>query len=396
MDEPAVFESVLDEVEARGFEPLVHIPAAHEHQYRAVLDRCPSHHISIRGRYPDVVGFTNTNRIFSIEVKGDADLQKGLGQALTYQQGSHYAYLAADGRAIEEVANLAISSGLGVIGVSNTGTVDWQTPNQTLSRDLIPDVEGQLTYRLRRRESAGKIASMHLAQPLNFLAPVVAIATVDTPTENTVADTIAGDDGYALSATNGAISGAKVLGLVDATSDELQLTSQGEIAAAVLRGCGIPTLTDLKQVKDSIPRRGTVYEHYPTLATLLRNVLLQHPEMRLLVEALSKFDNDTIHLPDLIERLVRQYPNVFLNLFCTGQGRETARELIENGSMETLYMDDDTWRDVIRTNIVFNFTHQLRHAGILASDTVGHGSAFAEYDSDAKPWHLNRQTLREL
>ena len=396
MDESEVFESVIDEIETRGFEPLIHVPTAHEQHYRTVLDRCPSHQISIRGRYPDIIGFTKTNRIFSIEVKGSANLHKGLGQALAYQQGSHYAYLAADRTALKEVSDLAISTGLGVIRVSNTGTVDWETPNQTLSRNLIPDVKGQLTYRLRRRESAGKIASMHLAQPLNFLATVLAITTLEIPTENAVVDMIDDGEGYDLSATNGAISGAKVLGLVDSTSDEMQLTTQGELTAAVLRGCSIHTLTDLKQIKESIPQRETVYEHYPILATLLRNILLQHPEMRLLIEAISEFNKDTVSIPEIIELLVRQYPNVFLNLFCTREGREVARELIENGSIETLYLNGNTWRNIIRTNIVFNFTHQLRHAGILSSDTRGHGAAFAEYDPEAKPWHLNRQILSDL
>ena len=65
-----------------------------------MLDRCDTHRITIAGRYSDAIGFTATNRVFAIEVKGTTELLKGIGQALTYQRGSHVSYLAADGGAI--------------------------------------------------------------------------------------------------------------------------------------------------------------------------------------------------------------------------------------------------------------------------------------------------------
>jgi len=388
MDEAAVFDRVIDTVAERGYDPLVHVPAAHEERFRSVVNRYPSHQISIRGRYPDVVGFTRTNRIFAIEVKGDSDLQKGIGQALTYQQGSHYSYLAAEGGAIDEVADVAASQGLGLIRCESSGDVAWESPNPTSSRDLLPDVESQLTYRLRRRESAGKIASMDLAQPLNFLAPVLAVADLETPTKDAIADRI--EDGYDFAATTGAINGARVLALVEGTERGFRLTEQGELAATVLRGSGVRSLPDLEGVKASVPRGETVVEHYPTLATLLRTLFLRHPEMRLFVDALGDFRQPTVTVPEVIEHLLGNYPNVFLNLFCTQRGRETAREFIERGDLAGIYADEPTWKDLIRTNVLFNFVHQLRHVGILAPETSGHGRAIATFDPDAKPWYVGR------
>lgn len=386
MDEPAVFERVVDEARDRGYDPMVHVPSAHEDRFRGVLQRCPAHRISIRGRYPDVVGFTPSNRVFAVEVKGAADLQRGIGQALTYQRGAHYSYLAADARAVEEVADLAAANGLGVVGVSEAG-LEWREPNPTTVRDLLPDVEGQLRYRLRRRGSAGRITGMTLAQPLNFLAPALAVGEGDRP-RGEVAARIEAD--YGLAATDGAIDGAAVLGLVEARGDRLALTEQGELAAAALAGCGVSSLGALRELKEGIPRGETLADHHPTVATLLRTLMLGHPEVRLLVGALAELDREVVRLPELIEHLVGHYPNVFLNLFCTEAGRERARGLLEAGSAERLHEEEATWKDVVRANVVFNFVHQLRHAGILDSRTSGHGRAFDEYDPDEKPWYVGR------
>lgn len=124
--------------------------------------------------------------------------------------------------------------------------VEWETPNQVLSRDLLPDVEGQLSYRLHRRESAGTIAGRDLAQPLNFLEPVLAIQRLATPTTDVIADWI--EDAYTFSATTGAIHGARVLAVISIEGDVFHLTEHGELAVTVLAGLGIGTLSDLNGV----------------------------------------------------------------------------------------------------------------------------------------------------
>ena len=52
MDESMVFGHVIDELEARDYHPLVHVPGSHQDTYVDVLDRCETHQITIGGRYP--------------------------------------------------------------------------------------------------------------------------------------------------------------------------------------------------------------------------------------------------------------------------------------------------------------------------------------------------------
>lgn len=96
-----------------------------------------------------------------------------------------------------------------------------------------------------------------------------------------------------------------------------------------------------------------VAEHQP-LAILVRNCYERHLKFRLLLDALRK-EGPRIHFSDLVRRLVHEYPNGFLNTFCTQAGRARARELIEAGQMSQTYEEEAVWKDIIRTNVLFNF-----------------------------------------
>ena len=109
MNEATVFNRVLDDLDARGYEAFVYVPPSHGDHYDAVLDRYETHQISIGGRYPDILGFTNTNQVFAVEVRGYDDILKGIGQALIYQQGAHVSYLAADAARVQQVKDVAWS-----------------------------------------------------------------------------------------------------------------------------------------------------------------------------------------------------------------------------------------------------------------------------------------------
>jgi hypothetical protein len=386
MDESTVFGHVINELETRDYQPLVHVPGPHQDTYADVLDRCETHQITIGGRYPDILGFTHADRVFAVEVKGSSGLLRGIGQALTYQQGAHVSYLAAAADTVGQHTDLLRSKGVGVIGATDDGVTRWSSPPTSESHEQVVDIEGQLSVRLRRSDIAGDIASLSLAQPLNYLAPVVAVDQHGPLAADELTDVIEAE--YGFGAGTQARRSALSLGLLEG-SERFTLTDQGELAATVLRGYGISTLLELDAVKDEVGRSTVVAEHQP-LAILLRNCYERHPEFRLLLDALRK-EGPQIHFPDLVRRLVHEYPNVFLNTFCTRAGRTRARELIEAGQVSRIYDEEAVWKDIIRTNVLFNFVQQLKHIGVLAAETRSHSGAISEYDPDAKPWILRSE-----
>ncbi|WP_418281629.1 hypothetical protein [Halorubrum sp. DTA98] len=383
MNEVAVFDRVVTELDDRNYDPLVHVPEAHSDAYADVLDRCRRHEITIRGRYPDVIGFTNTNRVFAIEVKGSSGLLRGIGQALTYQQGAHVSYLAGHEPTVASQIPLLRSKGVGVIGVRDDGVASWTAPPSAESTTEVADIEGQLSLRLRGNEFGGDITTLTLAQPLNYLAPVVALDRYGPRVRSELVDVIA--DEFSFGAGGSTIASGRTLGFL-ASGSPCRLTQQGEMAATVLRGYGVEDLDDLRLIKEDA-RGNTVTEVHRPLGVLLRNAFTRHPEFGLLLDALRQ-EGPRVHFLDLVERLVHEYPNVFLSAFCTDRGAARARELIERGETARLYEDPTVWRDVIRNNVLFNFVQQLKHVGVLSADTRSHSGAIAEYDPDEKPWFV--------
>lgn len=119
-------------------------------------------------------------------------------------------------------------------------------------------------------------------------------------------------DEYSFGAGERALAGAETLGLVSSGGPH-ELTEQGNLSATVLCGYGIETLDDLRLAKTET-RGSTVAESHGPLAILLKNAFSRHPEFGLLLEAFRK-EGPTVYFPDLLARLVHEYPTVFLSAF---------------------------------------------------------------------------------
>ena len=392
VSESEVFEEVLEEVEERGWDPFVHVPKAHSDEYENVVESYPGHKITISGRYPDVLGYTPTNQIVAVEVKGSKDLLKGLGQALVYQTGSDRSYVASAAEPLEGVSEVALSKGLGTISVDGSGSVDWEDPKWHGEKRFIDDVERQLNYKLQGYETAGKITSMSLHHSVNFLPSIFVLE--DGPKTKEVLESRIRQE-YDFNAVDGSIRGSITLRLIEKADGIYELTDQGELALSALRGLGVEDLEDLKRVKEKSGGVGNcLYLEFPEIATLLRNLSFRHPEFESFVSALystelERDEGNKVYFPDLVEHLVENYPNVFLNMLCSSKSRGKARELMENGQRETIYENEEVWKEIVRNNVVFNFTGHLKHMGILSVETKGYGGAMDEYNPMEHPWILS-------
>lgn len=179
------------------------------------------------------------------------------------------------------------------------------------------------------------------------------------------------------------IDGARVLNLID--SDTYKLTEEGELATTVLAGEGVSTLEQLLEYKSNIAT--VLVDTHPSVATFLRNRYLQHPDVKVLVEVL---DGNTggLRFIDLLGTLITEYPNVYLNVFCTSRSREEARKLIRQGNQKAITEQREKWEQFLRSNIISNFVQQLKHVGILSADTPSHSGKLSEFDPENTIWKL--------
>jgi hypothetical protein len=383
LDEPDVFETTLDYLSARGYEILVHVPGSHEEGagYESILERFTTHNITIQNRRPDIICRTPTGKVIAVEVKGDSGILKALGQALVYQQGAHRTYIAAESNTLSKIDEQTQLQGIGEIRVSEQKEVTIKDPPTSATQDILSDVEGQLRYRLGTRSSVGNIARMGLTQPLNFLAPPVAMATCAINDRRNLEEAIHGL--FGMRVETDAIRGARLLGLIDL--DQLSLTENGDIAVSFLKGRGIQSLGDLADFKTDID--DVLHKKDKTVAAFLREQFRRHPEFDALIDVLESFSDYQVSLGQVIGRMIDEYPNVFLNLFCAEQHRAEGERLILEETAETITVED--WRPLIRQNIVHNFTMQLKHLGVLMPRTSGHPGALEEYQPTEHQWFLS-------
>lgn len=62
------------------------------------------------------------------------------------------------------------------------------------------------------------------------------------------------------------------------------------------------------------------------------------------------------------------------------------RELIDTDQVSRIYKEEVVWKDIIRTNVLFNFVQQCTCIGVLDAATRSHSGAISEYDAELKPW----------
>ncbi|MGQ3721132.1 hypothetical protein [Natrialba aegyptia] len=385
--EGEVFKIVTQELKERGCDFLIHVPGSHRNreEYQQVLKNNRIHNIPIKTKKADVIGKNNKDELIAIEIKGSTS-EIGLEQALIHQSGVHRSYIAVPEERLSLFESEARNVGLGLIGVEDDKIVRWEEPSDVYNRSLLEDVRRQLTYRLENRTSMHNISSLQLSQPVNFLAPLFALQNRPREEEEIV-DMISGE--YNFNYPYETIRGASTLGLLEKKGDSYSLSDDGVMAMSNLNGEGVDTIDDLNELKNRTSYKHTLYVENPAVATLLRKQYKEHPEFRTLDEVIDDFETKRIPLNRLTKELCKEYPNIFLNVFCSSDKRTKARKLIEGGDPDPLHSDMDTWREVMLQNVYDNFTRQLRQIGVLDPRTDVYYGRKNDFSPKEYPWYRN-------
>ncbi|SFT04363.1 hypothetical protein [Halostagnicola kamekurae] len=393
LSEEEVFQKVTEELETRGYEFFVHC------DYDSILSKYKSHTESISGRYPDILGLAPDRSVIAIEVKGSRDLRTGKGQAYDYKAGANYSYLAAGADAVEGYRKTVRDDGLGVITVSADGVRDWKEPSAITNKSQLSEIRDRLAARIRGVEPISKITGLDLAHPVHFLAPAIFLENIDSYQKTMGYNEFATEfeREYFLNgdASKAAIDGATVLGLIDSGST-VTLTDRGRIGLVILNNYSVGMLPELIRLKEETSNSGTLYDIAPLLAVWLLDQYRKHPDFEALYRTIRSFDpEEPILLTELVELLIRDYPNTFLQMFCTDstESRDQARKLLLKGNVEQIYEDVDLFRQIIRQNLVQNFSRQLQHVGLLSKRTSSTTVRLDEYHPEEYPW-LRRSTVR--
>jgi len=385
--EEEVFFAVTRHLEDKGWKFLV------DCNYESILEQYDRYSMILPGQSkPDILGLTSQGQMFAVEVKGSGttEIKGGGGQAREYRRGVHLSYLAADWDNLEVYASDFTE--IGAIGVSGSEVVDWREPNMKKLSITYPDIRANLEYQLFNRDSISKIASLNLAHPVNFLAPVLGSGIYGHSMDHDqLTGLLESEYDMAGGSLDHMIDASRVLGLLEG-SDKYRITEHGQVAVELMNHLGWESLQNLADLKAKTSDPNTLYSIEPSLAIFLRDRYLEHQDFRALVEILRDFpQNRATTLIEISRRLIREHPNTFLHLFCTNREESIneARSLIRSQNIDKLTDDLDVFRTILRQNIYQNFTRQLKHLGVLSHRTNSTTKKLKNFNPEEYPWYPN-------
>jgi hypothetical protein len=224
------------------------------------------------------------------EVKASSDHPSGIIQAARYREGVHEAYLCIPRRHGEHGEREAIPDWLRR-GAALNGIGLVRAAPDTLVIDVAPEPPRPDPRLLIATRSAllGEVAvrAFGLNKPLHYAAVLVAYAFHDDPLLALQQDWALGDSAIRL-----AIRGAENLGLITGGA----VTLRGKAYADVLRLMGF-TLSGCRRLT-----RTRLASSAPHFAAALRTILLQHPAVDLIIQALLRFGTETPNICALAQR----------------------------------------------------------------------------------------------
>lgn len=358
----------------------------------------PKHSIVIGGHIPDIFGVDTLNRVFAVEAKGDKDIEKAIGQALVYKKGVSLSFVAASKEAVDKYHDIISNVGLGIITVENVGEaefkIDIKEPNYSFYPVYYDDVKNEIDILLLEKNPDIRLTSLGKTQVLNYLGPMYYCKREPTHRDQ-IGRLFTTEWGVKIEDENNIMSGCEYLGLISQTDQNYEITNLGLSTIKVLRKLGF-TKEALISLKTIGLHRKKVYTIEPELAYIIRTLYEKKPEYQHFLQILYSFPSDEISFKQIIEKVIEDYPTMFLQVFCKSNSNiDEIRELFYANDLVKM-KSKQFLEDKLNKNVYFAFKIQLLHLGILKNkrfeddrSSGGHYKSYDQYDFEKDIWVIN-------
>ncbi len=346
----------------------------------------PRHNITIKGFTPDLIGFNQFEDVIAIEAKGTRDIQKGIGQALTYKEGSHLAYLAAEEKSLQNFQVALKQGNIGSIFVTET-EIRKVDPLEPFRVHFLEDTKRELLILSKDMVSSQKrLTDLTRNHIVNYLAPLIFVSS-DWRTRKEVEEEL---EAYNIQAIGELIRGAKIIGLIKEQAGELRITDEGFVLKRIMQLEGLDKLEKLEEMKKETSRkkRVSLATEYPEIAITLKMLYNKNELFMELMKVFEKQKRKEMSFKELVEEIVKNKPNLFINLFCPKNKKEEVLRMYQKGEEKRIYEEVRVLRETITHSAVFTFKRHLIHLGTLSTENKLHSGKMLEYDPEEDIWIL--------
>ena len=146
---------------------------------------------------------------------------------------------------------------------------------------------------------------------------------------------------------------------------------------------------------DNTGGRGkSVFSELPQLAKFLQLIYFQNPDFKKFITILIEFDKKEIKFGRIIQKLISEYPNLFLNFFVKPSERDKVVKKFLKGQKDNLLQDlNKIVDDFALYNFFFAFKRHLVHLGILTEENKTFYGKKEDFDVDEEIWLLSDEIL---
>jgi len=352
------------------------------------------HCLLIGGARPDIFGLNNVKQVFAVEVKGVKDYKKAIGQALIYKSGVNLSYIGGVRNLLDKVSNIAISSGLGLISVDESDSkVEILNPLYHISPIFLDDIRNELMVLQNQKKKNRSFSSFGRTHIINYFAPIFLFQEKSTKTKEELIHNFEKVN-WVNKAYSELISGANTIGLLDSNENKYTLSKIGQFCLDHFTAINIDSLSQLQEILNKSKRNKSVYSEFPSLAKFLQLIYFQNPDFKQFVSILQSFKNTEITSKMIIDKLILDYPNLFLNFFVKPSIKDQVISMFLSGNKEQLKEDyNKTISDFGHYNFFFAFKRHLVHLGILSQENTTFYKKSNDLDVDNDFWILGDDIL---
>ena len=119
---------------------------------------------------------------------------------------------------------------------------------------------------------------------------------------------------------------------------------------------------------------------HPEIAIMLK---LPYNKNELFMELLKVFEKQKrkeMSFKELVEEIVKNKPNLFINLFCPKNKKEEVLRMYQKGEEKSIYEEERVLRETITHSTVFTFKKHLIHLGILSTENMLFSGKLEDYN----------------
>ncbi|MEE9378404.1 MAG: hypothetical protein V3V33_10250 [Candidatus Lokiarchaeia archaeon] len=352
------------------------------------------HCLLIGGARPDIFGLNNVKQIFAVEVKGLKDYKKAIGQALIYKSGVNLSYIGGVNNLLSKVSNIAISSGLGLISVDESNSnVEVINPLYNISPIFLDDIKNELTVLQNQKKKNRSFSSFGRTHIINYFAPIFLFQDQFVKTK---VELIANFErvNWANKAYPELISGANTIGLLTLNENKYTLSKIGQFCLEHFKAISIDSISKLQEILNQTKRNKSVYSEFPSLAKFLQLIYFQNSDFKQFISILQSIKNKELKSKMIIDKLILDYPNLFLNFFVKPTVKDQVVSIFLSGDKEKLMEDyNKTISEFGHYNFFFAFKRHLVHLGILSQENTTFYKKSEVLDVENDFWILGSDIL---